>query len=162
MPDYVTSVIRGKISDTVTFKVENGSWNDGEGEAATADRTVILTGKEGDVLKLTAEQIPAVGDKPGEGYKAGAWNVTPNTETEIKEDTTFIYTYAAKDAYTVTVTNDGNGTGTATPASGVTGTKVTLAAAPAEGYLFKEWQVVSGGVTVADNALPHRQRQCGN
>ena len=153
MPDYVTSVIRGKISATVTFKVENGSWNDGEGEAATADRTVILTGKEGDVLKLTAEQIPAVGDKPGEGYKAGAWDVTPNTETEIKEDTTFIYTYAAKDAYTVTVTNDGNGTGTATPASGVTGTKVTLAAAPKEGYLFKEWQVVSGGVTVADNAF---------
>ena len=80
----------------MTFKVANGSWNDGEGEAATADRIVILTGKEGDVLKLTAEQIPAVGAKPGEGYQAGAWDVTPSTETEIKENTTFIYTYAAQ------------------------------------------------------------------
>ena len=141
------------ISATVTFKVVNGSWNDGEGEAATADRIVTLTGKEGDVLKLTADQIPAVGAKPSAGFKAGAWNVTPSTEAEIKENTTFIYTYAAQDVYTVTVTNDGNGTGTATPASGVTGTKVTLAAAPNEGYLFKEWQVISGGVTVAENAF---------
>lgn len=55
---------------TVTFKVENGSWNDG----TTTDQTVTLTGYEGDPLKLTAEQIPAVGEKPDEGYEAGSWN----------------------------------------------------------------------------------------
>ncbi|MBR0514757.1 MAG: hypothetical protein IJK06_10990, partial [Clostridia bacterium] len=101
-PAYVTTVIKGQISATVTFKVENGSWNDGEGEAATADRIVTLTGYEGDVLKLTAEQIPAVGSKPQDGYKAGNWDVTPSTETAITQATTYTYTYAAQDAAVVT------------------------------------------------------------
>ena len=99
-----TYVGKETISKTVTFKVVNGSWNDGEGGAATSDRTVVLTGKEGDVLKLTAEQIPAVGAKPGEGYQAGAWDVTPSTETEIKENTTFIYTYAAQKGKSISYT----------------------------------------------------------
>ncbi|MBE6884326.1 MAG: leucine-rich repeat domain-containing protein, partial [Ruminococcaceae bacterium] len=54
-------------------------------------------------------------------------------------------------AYTVTVTNDGNGTGAATPASAAEGEEVTLTATPNTGYKFKEWQVVSGGVTVAED-----------
>ena len=53
--------------------------------------------------------------------------------------------------YTVTVTNYGNGTASASPASGATGTGVTLTATPNDGYQFKEWQVVSGGVTVTNN-----------
>ena len=53
--------------------------------------------------------------------------------------------------YTVTVTDDGHGTGAASPESGVTGTEVTLTASPAEGYRFKEWQVISGNVTVTEN-----------
>ena len=48
----------------------------------------------------------------------------------------------------VTVQNDGHGTGTASPNSGTYGTEVTLAATPSSGYQFKEWQVVSGDVTV--------------
>ena len=53
--------------------------------------------------------------------------------------------------YFVTVSNDGNGTATASLTSGVFGTDVTLTATPNSGYIFKEWQVVSGGITVADN-----------
>ena len=53
--------------------------------------------------------------------------------------------------FTVTVSNDGHGTGSALPASGIAGTEVTLTAMPAAGYHLKEWQVVSGGVTVVDN-----------
>ena len=59
----------------------------------------------------------------------------------------------AATVYTVTVSNDGNGTGTAVPSSGVTGTEVELTATPNSGYRFKEWQVVTGGVTVTDNKL---------
>lgn len=33
------------------------------------------------------------------------------------------------------------------------GTEVTLTATPNSGYRFKEWQVISGGVTVTDNKL---------
>ena len=53
--------------------------------------------------------------------------------------------------YTVTVSNDGNGTASASAASGTAGTEITLTATPSSGYQFKEWQVISGGVTVADN-----------
>ena len=53
--------------------------------------------------------------------------------------------------YTVTVSNDGNGTGTATPSTAVAGTTIILTAMPNEGYHFKEWEVISGGVTIKDN-----------
>jgi len=51
--------------------------------------------------------------------------------------------------YSVTVTNDGNGTASATPMSAAAGTQITLTASPSSGYQFKQWQVVSGGVTIA-------------
>ncbi len=53
--------------------------------------------------------------------------------------------------YTVTVDNDGNGTGTASPVKAVAGTEITLSATADSGYHFKEWQVVSGSVTISDN-----------
>ena len=62
-----------------------------------------------------------------------------------------IFEVGTSPTYSVTVSNDGNGTATASPTSGVTGTDVTLTATPNSGYQFKEWQVVTGGVTVADN-----------
>ena len=86
------------ISQTVTFKVVNGSWND----ETTTDKTVTLTGYEGDTLKLAADQIPTVGTKPNDTYKAGSWDVTPSTETEITAATTYTYTYVAKEASVVT------------------------------------------------------------
>jgi hypothetical protein len=95
----VSSTIHGTISQTVTFKVVNGSWDD----ETTADKTVTLTGYEGDTLKLTADQIPAVGSKPKDNTcRAGSWDVTPSTETAITEATTYTYTYAAKEASVVT------------------------------------------------------------
>ena len=52
--------------------------------------------------------------------------------------------------YTVTIADDGNGTATATPAA-EEGMEVTLSADPKTGYHFKEWQVVSGSVTIVNN-----------
>ena len=87
------------VSHTVTFKVVNGSWDDG----TAADKTVTLTGYEDETLKLAADQIPSVGSKPNEDYEIGNWDNEPSTESIISEDVTYIYTYAAKDysaAYT--------------------------------------------------------------
>lgn len=88
-PAYVPVTIepRSEISRNVTFKVVNGSWDDG----TAADKTVTLTGFEGDTLKLTADRIPAVGSKPGEGYQSGSWDADPTAET-TKD--TYTYTYA--------------------------------------------------------------------
>ena len=44
-----------------------------------------LNGLEGETLKLAENQIPAVGTKPGKGYKADAWDVTPSTEAAITQ-----------------------------------------------------------------------------
>ena len=53
--------------------------------------------------------------------------------------------------HTVTVTTDGNGTASASPAKAAAKTEITLSATPNEGYRFKEWQIISGGVTIANN-----------
>ena len=96
--------VKGFISYTVTFKVANGKWNEGEGDAATADKTVTLTGHDGDTLKLTADQIPAAGSKPNDTYKAGSWDTTPSAEIAITGATTYTYTYSQKNSISQTVT----------------------------------------------------------
>ena len=53
--------------------------------------------------------------------------------------------------YAVTVTTDGNGTASADPSTTVAGTNIFLSATPNTGYHFKEWQVVSGGVTIEND-----------
>ena len=78
----------------VTFKVVGGSWDDG----FTTDKTVTLN--KG--LKLTADQIPAVGTKPSDKtYRTGSWDTTPSIESSITESITYTYTYAAKKAAVV-------------------------------------------------------------
>lgn len=67
---------------------------------------------------------------------------------------TFVNTYTENaPRFTVTVENDGHGTGAADPAEAPAGTQITLTAAPNKGYVFKEWKVVSGGVTVERNGF---------
>ncbi len=55
--------------------------------------------------------------------------------------------------YAVTVTSGEGGTASASAASGTEGTEVTLTAEPGDGYVFKEWQVFSGGIKIADDAF---------
>ena len=149
----VTSMIRGEISQTVTFKVVNGSWDD----ETTADKTVTLSGLEGDTLKLTADQIPAVGSKPNDTYKAGSWNVTPSTDTAITEAKTYTYTYAQKDSISQTVTfkvvngswDDGNTADITVTLTGSEGDTLKLAAnqipavgsKPGDTYKVGSWDI---------------------
>ena len=74
----------------VTFKVVNGSWDDG----TNTDKPVTLKGFEVDTLKLAAADIPAVGTKPNDYFVTGSWDTTPNTITAITGDVTYTYTYA--------------------------------------------------------------------
>ena len=55
--------------------------------------------------------------------------------------------------YTVTVQAGKGGTASASPTSAEKGTKITLNATPDGGYHFKEWQVISGGVTISNNSF---------
>ena len=84
----------------------------------------------------------------GTEYKVGD-SYTVNGDIEIKA--LWKNSVITPTTYTVTVGNDGNGTGTATPSTAAAGTTIILTAMPKEGYHFKEWQVISGGVTIKNN-----------
>ena len=84
----------------------------------------------------------------GTEYKVGdTYTVSGDTEIKALWENSVI----TPTTYTVTVSNDGNGTGTATPSTAAAGTEITLTATPNKGYHFKEWEVISGGVTIKDN-----------
>ena len=66
-----------------------------------------------------------------------------------KQQLALVARQAAK--HSVTVKTDGNGTASASPATAAADTEITLTATPNEGYHFKEWQVMDGGVTIVND-----------
>ena len=82
----------------LTFKVVNGSWNDG----TSADIVTYVQFKDqktGEAFKdeavvVPVTRIPAGGDKPNSGYHAGAWDTSPYDNYKVQKDTVFTYTYA--------------------------------------------------------------------
>ena len=49
------------------------------------------------------------------------------------------------------MTSGGNGMASASHAKAVAGMEIRLTATPDKGYHLKEWQVISGGVTIKDD-----------
>ena len=82
----------------LAFKVVNGEWNNG----GNADIVVYVpfkdykTGKTLKYVVVPITSIPAVGDKPNSGYRAGSWDTTPVGNAKVEKDTVFTYTYAKK------------------------------------------------------------------
>ena len=81
----------------LTFKVVNGSWNDG----SSADIVVYVPFKDkktGEAFEaknvvVPVTRIPDVGEKPNSGYHAGAWDTSPYDNYKVQKDTVFTYTY---------------------------------------------------------------------
>ena len=125
--------------------------NDGNGTGTATPSTAAA----GTTIILTAT--------PNTGYHLKEWKVMsggvtikdnkftmPNDNVEVKA----IFEKDAPPApteFTITVTSGGNGTASASPAKAAAGMEITLTATPDKGYHFKEWQVISGGVTIKDN-----------
>ena len=87
--------------------------------------------------------IPTVSPAPTAGRETEAVPVT------VPESATAAPT--APTEYMISISDDGHGSGSANPAFASTGVTVTLTAKPNDGYQFKEWQVLSGGVRISDN-----------
>ena len=145
-PDAEVTVGEGKpLADfTITF---NGNGGSGSMEPVTvkAGTNYILPACG---FTAPADQEFKAWEISGAEYKVGD-SYTVDRDTEIKalwENSVITPT-----TYTVTVGNDGNGTGTATPSTAAAGTEITLTATPNKGYHFKEWEVISGGVTIKDD-----------
>ena len=145
-PDAEVTVGEGaSLADcTITFNAGGGS---GSMEPVTvkAGTNYILPACG---FTAPADQEFKAWEISGTEYKVGD-SYTVNGDIEIKA--LWKNSVITPTTYTVTVSNDGNGTGTATPSTAATGTEITLTAMPKEGYHFKEWQVISGGVTIKDN-----------
>jgi hypothetical protein len=126
--------------------------NSGTASSATAASGAMIT--------ITANSAPS-----GERFKE--WSITPSVtfadSTNKTSQTakiimpsqpvvaTAIYEVLPVSEYTITVQNDGNGTASANFNSAAEGAEITLTATPGSGYRFKEWQVISGGVTIVNN-----------
>ena len=145
-PDTVVTVGDGaQLADcTITFNAGGGS---GSMEPVTVKaRTNYILPECG--FTAPADQQFKAWEIGGTEYKVGdSYTVLGDTEIKALWENSVI----TPTTYTVTVSNDGNGTGTAAPSTAAAGTTITLTAMPKEGYHFKEWQVISGGVTIKDD-----------
>ena len=144
-PETVVTVGDGaQLADcTITFNAGGGS---GSMEPVTVKaRTNYILPECG--FTAPADQQFKAWEIGGTEYKVGdSYTVLGDTEIKALWENSVI----TPTTYTVTVSNDGNGTGTAAPSTAAAGTTITLTAMPKEGYHFKEWQVISGDVTITN------------
>ena len=136
--------------------------------APAAEHTITVT-TEGNgtasasPAKAVAGTEIALTATPKTGYHLKEWQVIRGNVT-IKDDkftmpdsNVEVKAIFEKDSppapteHTITVTSGGNGTASASHAKAVVGTEIRLTATPKTGYHLKEWQVISGGVTIENN-----------
>ena len=145
----IKALWENSVITPTTYTVTVG--NDGNGTGTATPSTAAA----GTTITLTAT--------PKEGYHLKEWKVIsgdvtikdnkflmPSANVEVKA----IFEKDAPPApteFTITVKTDGNGTASASPDKAVAGTEIRLTATPDKGYHFKEWQVISGGVTIKDD-----------
>ena len=101
-------------------------------------------------LSLNADTGEISGTPTADGTAKFTVKATNSAGSNTKELSITI-TKAAPAEHTITVTTEGNGTASASPAKAAAGTEITLTATPNTGYHFKEWQVISGNVTIKDD-----------
>ena len=145
-PDAEVTVGEGTpLADcTITFNASGGS---GSMDSVTVNAgTIYILPACG--FTAPADQEFKAWEIGGTEYKVGdSYTVLVDTEIKALWENSVI----TPTTYTVTVSNDGNGTASASHAKAAAGTEITLTATPNTGYHFKEWQVMSGGMTIKDN-----------
>ena len=159
----VTAAIRVKLIDNrppmpptiVAESLPDGMEGEAYSNRLTAKGTApitwsIVSGALPEGLSLNEDTGEISGTPAGEGTEVFTVMAVNDLGEDIKELSITIVK-APEAEYAVTVRDDGHGTGSADPASATAGTEITLTATPNAGYHFKEWQVMSGDVTVRDD-----------
>ena len=150
----ITATFEKRNEHTITFDANGGS----EPEDLPEEVTTAMPAKK--VLHGSEYCLPECEFIAPEGKQFKAWQIDGteypvNAPVPVTADITVKALWEdappAPTEYIVTVTNDGNGIGTATPSTAAAGTEITLTATPKDGYRLKEWQVISGGVTIVDD-----------
>lgn len=159
----VTAAIRVKLIDNrppmpptiVAESLPDGMEGEAYSNRLTAKGTApitwsIVSGVLPEGLSLNEDTGEISGTPAGEGTEVFTVMAVNDLGEDVKEFSITI-AKAPETEYAVTVRDDGRGTGSADPASATAGTEITLTAAPNAGYHFKEWQVMSGDVTVRND-----------
>ena len=159
----VTAAIRVKLIDNrppmpptiVAESLPDGMEGEAYSNRLTAKGTApitwsIVSGVLPEGLSLNEDTGEISGTPAGEGTEVFTVMAVNDLGEDIKEFSITIVK-APEAEYAVTVRDDGHGTGSADPASATAGTEITLTATPNAGYHFKDWQVMSGDVTVRDD-----------
>ena len=159
----VTAAIRVKLIDNrppmpptiVAESLPDGMEGEAYSNRLTAKGTApitwsIVSGVLPEGLSLNEDTGEISGTPAGEGTEVFTVMAVNDLGEDIKELSITIVK-APETEYAVTVRDDGHGTGSADPASATAGTEITLTATPNAGYHFKEWQVMSGDVTVKND-----------
>lgn len=159
----VTAAIRVKLIDNrppmpptiVAESLPDGMEGEAYSNRLTAKGTApitwsIVSGVLPEGLSLNEDTGEISGTPAGEGTEVFTVMAVNDLGEDIKEFSITI-AKAPETEYAVTVRDDGHGTGSADPASATAGTEITLTATPNAGYHFKEWQIMSGDVTVRDD-----------
>ena len=79
--------------------------------------------------------------------------VTNSVGEVISSAATLTVNAASVPTYKVNVQTEGEGTASANITEAAQGVTVTLTATPNDGYQFKEWQVISGDITIINNTF---------
>ena len=159
----VTAAIRVKLIDNrppmpptiVAESLPDGMEGEAYSNRLTAKGTApitwsIVSGVLPEGLSLNEDTGEISGTPAGEGTEVFTVMAVNDLGEDIKAFSITI-AKAPETEYAVTVRDDGHGTGSADPASATAGTEITLTATPNAGYHFKEWQIMSGDVTVRDD-----------
>lgn len=144
----MTLYAKWEIDPGLVFEISIENDGNGTGKASPT------TASEGTEISLSYTA--------NEGYKFKEWQVISGGVSIVDNKFTmpanpvvvkavFEVIEVIPETYAVTVQNDGNGTGSANPASASAGTEISLSYTANEGYKFKQWQVVNGGVSIVDN-----------
>ena len=83
----------------LTFKVENGNWNNDTNAGVIV--YVPFKDANGNAIEkvVIPDGIPTAGEKPAAGYCEGKWDTTPVVGATVANDTVFTYTYAPVPKY---------------------------------------------------------------
>jgi len=136
---------RPRIEKPMTYSVTVGALQNGnitpDKTSAAAGETVTLTVTPAAGYRLKDGTLKFNGTAVSNSFTMPAENVVVTAEFEI----------IPPSIYAVTAQSDGNGTASASAILAAPGTEISLTAVPVGGYRFKEWQVIAGGVTIANN-----------
>ncbi len=116
------------------------------GNGYTLEETEHSAGKIGDTVTAVPKTYTGFTYHPSISTSSGILK-----KISSEADKVTLKLYYDRTVYTVTVENGGNGSASAAPVSATMGEEIILTATPDSGYHFKEWQIISGGVTISNN-----------